>query len=397
MDVLSWSRHHRLFPGEGTFDLAAFVGHVLAAGYDGPLSLEVFNDTFRQTDPGHTAVHALRSLLWLQDKLGLIPVQDAKPPTGFDFVELKAEDTSEVEVLLGQLGFTPRGRHRTKPVSLWVAGDARVVLNEQQGARSGPTRRRRRIAGARRRRHLPALRRSDGTGRVPADLRRRATFRCGDGSRRDRVLLGHRDSRWTDLGERIRKRLNGTHAELDPDHRPRQPDPAVADRRGRGVVPDERVRPRRRSADRGAGAVRAGAQPGVADPRRRHPDPAQCGTARAGREEPAAARRVRLHRRRRAGPLGSGRRPAVPGGAGQLLRLPAGPVRPRRGLRRAVAAAEPALRPEPPRPLRALLHPHRRHGVLRVRAALRPLRRLRRRQRTGAPGRAAGRVGTVRR
>ena len=132
MDVLSWSRHHRLFPGEGTFDLAAFVGHVLAAGYDGPLSLEVFNDTFRQTDPGHTAVHALRSLLWLQDSLGLMPVQDAKPPTAFDFVELKAEDTSEVEVLLGQLGFTPRGRHRTKPVSLWAAGEARVVLNEQQ-------------------------------------------------------------------------------------------------------------------------------------------------------------------------------------------------------------------------------------------------------------------------
>ena len=132
MDVLSWSRHHRLFPGEGTFDLAAFVGHVLATGYDGPLSLEVFNDTFRQTDPGHTAVHALRSLLWLQDKLGLISVQDAKPPTGFDFVELKAEDTSEIEVLLGQLGFTPRGRHRTKPVSLWAAGEARVVLNEQQ-------------------------------------------------------------------------------------------------------------------------------------------------------------------------------------------------------------------------------------------------------------------------
>src|SRR5918994_1450667 len=44
MDVLSWSRHHRLFPGEGSFDLPAFLGHVLRAGYDGPLSLEVFND-----------------------------------------------------------------------------------------------------------------------------------------------------------------------------------------------------------------------------------------------------------------------------------------------------------------------------------------------------------------
>jgi sugar phosphate isomerase/epimerase len=40
MNVLQWSRHHRLFPGQGAFDLPAFLGHVLAAGYDGPLSLE---------------------------------------------------------------------------------------------------------------------------------------------------------------------------------------------------------------------------------------------------------------------------------------------------------------------------------------------------------------------
>ncbi|KRE33709.1 4-hydroxyphenylpyruvate dioxygenase [Mycobacterium sp. Soil538] len=148
MDVLSWSRHHRLFPGEGAFDLTRFVTCVLAAGYDGPLSLEVFNDTFRQTDPRHTAVHALRSLTWLQDKVAaasregwradLATLAAAKPPTAFDFVELKAEDTSEVEVLLGQLGFTMRGRHRTKPVSLWSAGDARIVLNEQQARDRAP-------------------------------------------------------------------------------------------------------------------------------------------------------------------------------------------------------------------------------------------------------------------
>jgi 3-dehydroshikimate dehydratase len=148
MDVLSWSRHHRLFPGEGDFDLATFVSHVLATGYGGPLSLEVFNDTFRQTDPDRTAVHALRSLIWLQDKTAgqhpegwrrdLTALTAAKPPVGFDFVEVKAEDTSEVEVLLGQLGFTPSGRHRTKPVSLWLAGGARVVLNEQQARDQRP-------------------------------------------------------------------------------------------------------------------------------------------------------------------------------------------------------------------------------------------------------------------
>jgi 4-hydroxyphenylpyruvate dioxygenase len=148
MDVLSWSRHHRLFPGEGTFDLVTFVSHVLSTGFDGPLSLEVFNDTFRQTDPARTAVHAQRSLVWLQDKVAaqrpvagrarLREVAEAKPPNGFDFVELKAEDTSEVEVLLAQLGFTQGGRHRTKPVSLWAAGSARVILNEQQARDQRP-------------------------------------------------------------------------------------------------------------------------------------------------------------------------------------------------------------------------------------------------------------------
>lgn len=51
MDVLQWSRHYWLFPGQGAFDLPAFLGYVLDAGHTGPLSLEVFNDVFRQADP----------------------------------------------------------------------------------------------------------------------------------------------------------------------------------------------------------------------------------------------------------------------------------------------------------------------------------------------------------
>ena len=41
---------------------------VLAAGYAGPLSLEVFNDVFRQADPERTAVDAMRSLLVLEER-----------------------------------------------------------------------------------------------------------------------------------------------------------------------------------------------------------------------------------------------------------------------------------------------------------------------------------------
>ena len=148
MDVLSWSRHHRLFPGEGSWDLAAFVEHVLRTGYAGPLSLEVFNDIFRQTDVARTAAHARRSLVWLEDQVAqrqpaqdhtaakrsappLVRLPTTPSPLGLDFVEVKAEDTGAVEQTLDQLGFTFRGQHRTKPVRLWSAGQARVILNEQ--------------------------------------------------------------------------------------------------------------------------------------------------------------------------------------------------------------------------------------------------------------------------
>jgi 4-hydroxyphenylpyruvate dioxygenase len=149
MDVLSWSRHHRLFPGEGAFDLGAFLGHVLRAGYTGPLSLEVFNDVFRQTDVARTARQARRSLTWLEDLVASestwasLPVPPARlpeiaQPVGFDFVEVRAEDTGEVDVLLGQLGFTFRGRHRSKDARLWTEGPARVVCNEQHARDRSP-------------------------------------------------------------------------------------------------------------------------------------------------------------------------------------------------------------------------------------------------------------------
>jgi 4-hydroxyphenylpyruvate dioxygenase len=145
MDVLSWSRHYRLFPGEGAFDLAAFVGHVLRAGYTGPLSLEIFNDTFRQTDVLRTAQQAKRSLTFLADQVatrgmgGAAALPPVIQPAGFDFVEVKGEDTADVDVLLRQLGFTFRGHHRSKPVRLWTQGIARVVCNEQLARDWEPT------------------------------------------------------------------------------------------------------------------------------------------------------------------------------------------------------------------------------------------------------------------
>lgn len=65
MDVLQWSRHHRLFPGQGTFDLARLLRKIYRSGYDGPLSLEVFNDVYRQSDrPAPRSTPCARSSRW---------------------------------------------------------------------------------------------------------------------------------------------------------------------------------------------------------------------------------------------------------------------------------------------------------------------------------------------
>ena len=137
MDVLSWSRHHRNFPGQGNFDLAAFGAHVQATGYAGPWSLEIFNDTFRQTATGRTAVDAHRSLLYLQEevaKLATPTVIDAGPalftpparPAVEGVVSLRLaagpDKVTELQNVLATLGFRSAGRHRDPDLPLFRQG-----------------------------------------------------------------------------------------------------------------------------------------------------------------------------------------------------------------------------------------------------------------------------------
>ena len=154
MDLLSWSRHHRVFPGEGAFDLADFMGHLLRSGYDGPVSLEIFNDTFRRTDPARTALDAMRSLEWLQElacqsldregsegaRMPLTPLPAMEQPLGFNFVEVRADESERdlVRRTLHQLGFDDLGTHRSKAVELWAQGGARVIMNNAEANAGAP-------------------------------------------------------------------------------------------------------------------------------------------------------------------------------------------------------------------------------------------------------------------
>ena len=51
LDVREWSLHHRMFPGQGSLDVAGFLRQILTMGYAGPMALEVFNDVYQQEDP----------------------------------------------------------------------------------------------------------------------------------------------------------------------------------------------------------------------------------------------------------------------------------------------------------------------------------------------------------
>ena len=143
MDVLQWARHHRSFPGQGDFDVVGFFEQVLRAGYTGPLSLEIFNDIFRETPNRRTAVDAMRSLLYLESEArqrldDVEPVQLFSPPpvsalSGLSFIEFAADEASAatLSTLVKQLGFRRIGKHRSKAVTLYRQGEINLIVNAQ--------------------------------------------------------------------------------------------------------------------------------------------------------------------------------------------------------------------------------------------------------------------------
>jgi 4-hydroxyphenylpyruvate dioxygenase len=143
MDPLSWSRHWRCLPGQGDFDLAAFTDPLLTTGYDGYFSLEIFNDRFRAGSARSVARDGHRSLIWLMDEArkrsgksipGFAPLPEAAPVRAVEFIEFAVDETERpaFETLLGQLGFSRAGQHRSKEVALWRQGGISIVVNSDK-------------------------------------------------------------------------------------------------------------------------------------------------------------------------------------------------------------------------------------------------------------------------
>jgi 4-hydroxyphenylpyruvate dioxygenase len=132
-DVLSWSRHFRNFPFQGALDVTGFLRAVLASGYAGPLSLEIFNDEFRAAPARLTARDGLRSLILAEAEAGGRPLPAPPVFDGVEFIEFAVDETVGAELAgrLGHLGFQPAGRHRSKSVSLYRQGRINLVLNSE--------------------------------------------------------------------------------------------------------------------------------------------------------------------------------------------------------------------------------------------------------------------------
>ncbi len=134
MDVLSWSRHFRNFPGQGDLDVGGFLNSVMRAGYRGPISLEVFNDDFRAAPARLNARDALRSLVLVEAQAGISTLPALPKCGGVAFLEFAVDVAArqKLGVFLETLGFRLCGRHRSKDVLLYRQGGISLVLNAEQ-------------------------------------------------------------------------------------------------------------------------------------------------------------------------------------------------------------------------------------------------------------------------
>ena len=141
MDLLYWSRHFRNMPGEGDLAVTDFVRAVMATGYSGPLSLEVFNDQFRGGSPKAIAVDGHRSLTYLIDQVAraepaLRPRRPEMPPRievkGVAFVEFATDEVEGAELsrhARSSSASAPPPATAAKASTLYRQGDINIVLN----------------------------------------------------------------------------------------------------------------------------------------------------------------------------------------------------------------------------------------------------------------------------
>jgi 4-hydroxyphenylpyruvate dioxygenase len=138
LDVLSWSRHFRCFPGQGNLPIMDFMQAIDATGYKGPLSLEIFNDQFRAQSTREVAIDGMRPLLLLNREDAkeqvTLALRTRSNVSDVAFVEFAVDQTHAdgLAELFRALGFKLTGRHRSKAVERWSQGGINLLINSSQ-------------------------------------------------------------------------------------------------------------------------------------------------------------------------------------------------------------------------------------------------------------------------
>jgi 4-hydroxyphenylpyruvate dioxygenase len=152
MEVLRHSRHLRNFPGQGDYPIVDFMNELLATGYDDVISHEIFNDDFRVAPATQTATDGYRSMIWLEEQIGLRRRSDPTPTArslqrwtnrttpaasalcGISFVEFatsNADEINELSAFFAQLGYRHTHTHQSKQVLLFEQGGTYLALNAE--------------------------------------------------------------------------------------------------------------------------------------------------------------------------------------------------------------------------------------------------------------------------
>ena len=144
MDLLYWSRHFRNMPGQGDLPISNFMNALNKTGYDGYLSLEIFNDSYRSGPREQIAKDGKRSLISLMTKDNL--KEKKVEISNIEFIEFATEekDLVTLENLFKTMGFKEIGKHKTKLIKLFTFDDVKIIINYEnsplvkEGRKQGP-------------------------------------------------------------------------------------------------------------------------------------------------------------------------------------------------------------------------------------------------------------------
>ena len=138
LDVLSWSRHFRCFPGQGDLPVADFMEAVRRPATPARFRWRfstISSARVQRSAPRPTG--CVRSFCWrigLPIAPGNASVARLQPKArsrGVGFIEFAVNEAKagDLSTLFGQLGFRKTGSHRSKDVERWSQGNIELVVN----------------------------------------------------------------------------------------------------------------------------------------------------------------------------------------------------------------------------------------------------------------------------